>query len=209
MNESENEKKHYNFPNRKNGKFCPFDKFPPLNISIESNLFIASSKDEKYKDANRFFGFGRFVNEHLLLSPYEVMFLYHIGLSLDIPLKANELWKFCCSLCGKSIFPLHYAVYHYFRCRYWVVRDGSLFGAVFVLYKDHPDIVHSTYTVSLVDNWNCVNKVAPPMSRVDWSIKKSRVLVRVIVPNGVDMSDVSCISKFTIETLILKRVVAK
>ncbi|OHT05853.1 tRNA intron endonuclease, catalytic C-terminal domain containing protein [Tritrichomonas foetus] len=189
-----------------NGKFKPTDPLPDLTVSKLGSLFIISDDCEGQEIIFKSFAFGKKINNIFILSPYEVMFLKQIQCNMNLKENETQLWKHCCSFFGPSIFPIHYAIYHFFRCRYWVVRDGSIFGAIFVLYIDHPDQVHSKYTVSLINDWDQVTEIAPSITRVDWAIRKSRILVKVNVPTDSNFDDPSCISNFTIEAICVKRI---
>lgn len=188
------------------GSFSPDEELPSIVIDYLNNLFIVKEtqigRDKLFKS----FGFGRYTGNYLILSPYEVFFLSLCGANLQFPCSQQDLWNICCNLCGKSIFPTHFAVYQYFRCRFFVVRDGCTFGCDFVLYEDHPDVVHSTFTVSILDNWDEMNRQIVLSTRVGWSVKKSSILVHVSIPDDVDLSDSKCISLLKIEALQVKRV---
>ena len=210
MNEEKTYKKSTIFRKPENGKFMPKDPLPKLCIKKLSSFFTISNDDESHKILFNKFGFGRIQSNIFILSPYETMFLYQLQkdpkmIIIEPQTDSFNLWNYCCSLCGPSIFPIHYAIYHYFRCRYWVVRDGSIYGFLFVLYSDHPNLVHSKYTVQLVNNWNNVWEIAPSVTRINWGIKKTSILVRVIVPLEVDYQNPDCISNFTIESMCIQR----
>ena len=173
-----------------------------------ASIFIISNDCEGKNIIFKNFGFGRKQNNIFILSPYEAMFIRQIQKDPDmINIEGlndiNALWQYCCSLFAPTLFPIQYAIYHYFRCRYWVVRDGSIYGFLFVLYSDHPDQVHSAYTVQLVNDWNEVWEIAPSVTRINWGVKKTSLLV--VIPDECDLNDPNCISNFEIESMCLKR----
>ena len=43
-----------------------------------------------------------------------------------------------------------YAVYHHFRSKGWVVKDGTKFGVEFLLYQEGPAFFHAQYSVKIV-----------------------------------------------------------
>lgn len=210
MEENPNKKIKKGFEKPDNGRFIPTDPLPKLLIQKLTSFFIIPDDCEGQKIIFQKFGFGRKQSNIFILSPYEVMFLRQIQkdtsmITIEGHNDISELWKYCCSLFAPTVFPIQYAIYHYFRCRYWIVRDGSLYGFLFVLYPDHPDLAHSKYTVQLVNDWNEVWDLAPSTTRINWGVKKTSLLVRVIVPSENDFNDPSCISNFVIESMCLKR----
>lgn len=63
-----------------------------------------------------------------------------------------NLWAKCVEL-NKQInqcFITKYAAYFYFRSKSFIVKNGTKFGADFVLYSQNPTFVHSTYSVLLI-----------------------------------------------------------
>lgn len=210
MNDKNEYKKSYSLNLPENGKFMPTDPLPRLDIKKLYSFFIIPDDCEGQKIIFNHFGFGRKQGNIFILSPYEVLFLSQLQkdpnmISIENKNDINELWQYCCSLFGPSIFPIQYAIYHYFRCRYWVVRDGSIYGFLFVLYSDHPDVVHSKYTVQMIEDWNEVLLIAPSITRINWGVRKKALLVRVIVPSESDLKNPDCISTFVIESMCLQR----
>lgn len=59
----------------------------------------------------------------------------------------DEMWDKFCRV--DLDFPHKYAVYHHFRSKGWVVKDGCKFGADFLLYKDGPPFYHASYSVCI------------------------------------------------------------
>lgn len=182
-------------------RFLPSAAIPSVAIEFNGAFFSVPKGDPASEILFGTFGFGRFLGPLLVLSPYEAYFL-----TLAVGGDRGRVWAQCCAMCGAGAFPVRYAVYHHYRCLLWVVRDGSLFGADFVLYSDHPDLVHSSYAVAVVDSWDGAEEEARALSRVAWNVKKAVVLVKVARNEDLDMSNPECIGKMEIEAVSLKRV---
>lgn len=206
------------FPNKIHGKFQPNELLPPLIIKQLVSIFIVPDDCQGQKILFEKFVFGYKRNNLFILNPYEVFFLNQIQTDASLIHIENfrnpseiggndskKLWNYCCSLFPPTIFPIQYAVYHFFRCRFWVVRDGSIFGALFVLYPDHPNLVHSSFTVSLIYNWQDIKSIAPTLVRINSGIKKSAIVIKVIVPDAPDFTDPNCISSFLVEAVSMNR----
>lgn len=185
-------------------KFLPFSEVPEVKVSFNFSFFYIPKTDQSSIILFEQFGFGRFLGPYLVLTPYETYFLFLLKDDIGFNDK-QQLWELCCSLCGKNVFPIKYAVYHYYRCMLWVVRDGSLFGSDFVMYCDHQELVHSSYIVSIVDDWEDIHGVARELSRVAWNVKKTVVLVRVKRDSDLNLNNPDCLSKMEIEAVNLKR----
>ena len=59
------------------------------------------------------------------------------------PLSSSDLWSEFCRLVPR--FPFIYAAFLHLRAAGWMCRPGLQFGADFVLYRRHPEYVHSDY----------------------------------------------------------------
>ena len=59
-------------------------------------------------------------------------------------------------------FPYQYAVYHHFRAKGYVVKDGTKFGCDFLLYKEGPPFYHAQYSVRIM--W--------PQQNVKWQFMR-------------------------------------
>ena len=69
------------------------------------------------------------------------VYTYYFNFFLD------ELWRRFNSLIEN--FCENYAVYHYFRSKGWVVKDGTKFGVNFLLYQEGPAYYHAQYSVKI------------------------------------------------------------
>ena len=59
-------------------------------------------------------------------------------------------------------FPYQYAVYHHFRAKGYVVKDGTKFGCDFLLYKEGPPFYHAQYSV----------RIMQPQQNVKWQFMR-------------------------------------
>eukprot|EP00794_Sanderia_malayensis_P011996 gene11996-13234_t len=129
----------------------------------------------------------------------------------------SDLWKQFRIL--KPRFVESYTVYHYFRSKGWIVRDGIEYGSDFLLYKDGMPFYHSSYAVFsyLVDKseignssnslpWTfpyltCINRVAE-------HVVKEVLLCFVIKPDDFDDEELNsqkCLLKLTVQEILLRR----
>lgn len=184
------------------GKFEPVRDLPDFEIERYGPLFIVPDTCEHQELIFKTFCFGKFANNLLVLTPYEVFFINLLQGRENL----SELWQICSRMCKPGFFATRYAVYHHYRCKLWVVRDGSTFGGDFVLYKDHPDQVHSNYIVVVLDKWDDRDKRTIVASRVACSVKKQTLFVRIVIPDGCDLNNYECVQSFTLEDIVMKRV---
>jgi tRNA splicing endonuclease len=185
-------------------KFTPDASLPHARVVRHGDFYgIPAPACDAYFDH---FAIGHFANSLLILSPFEIFFLATVGADLAPPPDRQALWAECAALFPPSVFARHYAVYHYYRCRLWVVRDGAVFGAHFALYADHPDVVHSRFTVAVLDDWAGRDGEALCASRVAWAVRKSALLVRVRAPEGADFGTPACLAALAIEDVAVERV---
>ncbi|RWS31533.1 tRNA-splicing endonuclease subunit Sen2-like protein [Leptotrombidium deliense] len=137
-------------------------------------------------------------------------------------LSLSKMWNLFCNLHNSNDFtefPVLYAVYHYFRAKGWIVRNGLQFGSDYLLYKEGPPFYHSLFSVTVVRKSNESNKCKPELSwkyllgfnRVTNCVAKQSMLCFVLIPD--DLSDQcwkhpSVIEKFKIQTVAMERWVA-
>jgi tRNA-intron lyase len=190
-------------------KFTPNAALPRVEILRHGVLFVVPDSDPNGNDLFDHFAFGHFTGPFLVLSPFEVFFLAMLNSDVTAGLTVQDLWIHCSSLFPATVFARHYAVYHYYRCKLWVVRDGSVFGAHFVLYPDHQDLVHSKFMVIVVDDWGERNSEILRVSRITSAVQKSAVLVHVNVPTDANFETPGCLSTFSIEDVTVRRVKVK
>lgn len=179
--------------------------------------------------------------EHLQLSLEEAFFLtYGLGVLEVVAARTKkiveplQLFQLCRSL---SYFPpssallvrpddpflLKYVVYHHYRSRGWVVRDGVKFSVDYMIYNRGPVFSHAEFAVQIVPSYSdpywkdqekketnswwwlhCVN-------RVQSQVLKTLVLVYVEVPPPVEgaVKDIGeFLGKFKVREFVLKRWVA-
>jgi tRNA-intron lyase len=127
---------------------------------------------------------GRTPERVLLLADCEALFLAKaLGCLLVAekgekdPLTLDRLWKHFSDL--SEDFPLRYAVYHHFRSKNWVVKDGTKYGGDFLLYKDGPPFYHATYSVRIQANHPPSWTELAALNRVTESAAKELLLVQV------------------------------
>ena len=88
--------------------------------------------------------------EPLQLSPEETFFMAHNLQCLRVtrlgdaaPMSSAELWRELVRLVPR--FAYTYTAFVHFRAAGWMARPGLQFGADMVLYRRHPEYVHSDY----------------------------------------------------------------
>ncbi|KAK9104090.1 hypothetical protein Scep_020934 [Stephania cephalantha] len=149
------------------------------------------------------------------LSLEEAFYLSHDLKCLKIigedkcPKNDDEVWQYMKS--KKTMFPDFYKAYSHFRTKNWVVRSGSQYGVDYVAYRHHPTLVHSEYAV-LVSSEGAGNE-SPRLKvwsdfhctiRLCGSVAKT-LLVLNIKKNGHDASLPSCLEKFNVGELTIRR----
>lgn len=148
----------------------------------------------------------------VVLSPHEAFFLtYAIGCldiksdqaqSMDIDTCWTELRKYLQGSHIKTDFAIEFGVYHYCRTRGWIVKSGHNYGTNFLLYKDSPASVHSSYAVLVVQAGQ-KNPEWPEVlthSRVIQSVSKELLMAVVYHPTGV-FDRPSCIKDMRVRFL--------
>lgn len=149
------------------------------------------------------------------LSPVEAFFLaFGLGCLLvecpkasfveDPELSIDDLWSIFCSY--DKDFPYQYAVYHHFRAKGYVVKDGTKFGCDFLLYKEGPPFYHAHYSVRIMQpHQNRTWQFISGLNRVTESAGKELLLAQVtedeeieeidleINPNSSNFSDIGTI----------------
>ena len=187
------------------GCFLPNLDLPILNIKLENKIIYVNSELEIKKKLFYNFGFGKFFENDLILSPYEFFFLFDIGKCININKSKEELWNFCLNYSDPKIFIKSYKVYLHFRSLLWIVRDGSIYGSNFVLYSDHPDLVHSDYTITIFSDFSDFSLKSILLTRICWSIKKQAILIVINIPNDLNLTDPNCIDSLIIESICINR----
>lgn len=77
--------------------------------------------------------------------------------------------EFCSRYKDLSIgFEHRYLVYRLCRECGWIPKQGSQYGCDYVLYRDNPDLCHSTYCVNLVQDKNM-----PSLRAVSGAVRSS------------------------------------
>ena len=74
-----------------------------------------------------------------------------------------------------------YAVYHHFRSKGWVVKDGTKFGVEFLLYQEGPAYFHAQYSVKIVSENSPMMtwKTLSELNRVTESSSKELLLAEI------------------------------
>jgi len=147
---------------------------------INENSEISSSNNDKKTE--------------LYLSPFEAFYLsFGLGCLVvreeendELHLTIDALWrKFNQS---NPNFCEEYAVYHHFRSKGWVVKDGTKFGVEFLLYQEGPAFFHAQYSVKIVsENSPMTWKTLSGLNRVTESTSKELLLAE-ISQNNSDIS---------------------
>ena len=166
---------------------------------------------------------------YLRLELWEAFFLtYGLGCLLvsncdndDKDMSIDEMWEKFCHI--SDYFRLKYAVYHHFRSKGWVVKDGCKFGADFLLYKDGPPFYHASYSVWIRKHRKIVNYTDnKEVSNLDWtslsglnrvteSASKELLLIDVYEPDDVDEKALTVshyLNSIKLEEVLVRRWVA-
>ncbi|CAH1984279.1 unnamed protein product [Acanthoscelides obtectus] len=154
------------------------------------------------------------LSENVCLSLEEAFFLTHAVECLVIKsenevLEIEQVWKEFCKI--NKDFPVHYAVYFYFRAKNWVVKPGIKFGGDYLLYKQGPSFFHAAYVVVI----NIVNPQSGEkqrsmenpsvmgLNRLSETAGKDLIICKVTLPeNGIDYKNMQSV---LIEELLVRR----
>lgn len=89
--------------------------------------------------------------EDTIIMPHEAYYMAQLGM-LSVFRTSNH-WVSMSLLeiadCFGNDFPTTYAVYYHYKSRGWIVRDGSQYGANFLLYNEPPEFCHSEFAVKV------------------------------------------------------------
>lgn len=146
------------------------------------------------------------------------------------PLTIMQMWELFCraSIVGKpdqtiradNPFILSYVVYHHFRSLGWVVRSGIKFCADWVLYGSRGPVGgHAEFAVCMVPVYADGRPVDMMEDRSSWrwlgtvnrvcaGVKKTLILVHVVVPDEIEADDLDSpqiLTKYIIKEIALKR----
>jgi len=152
--------------------FEPKIEFSELRIPAMKDIKVQQSHSENRLLPNE----DRDKTGYLRLELCEAFFLsYGLGCLLVCDcdneyeeMSIDEMWDKFCRV--DLEFPHKYAVYHHFRSKGWVVKDGCKFGADFLLYKDGPPFYHASYSVCLRRHINDKNLASDnDIKNLDWT----------------------------------------
>ncbi|KAH9448764.1 hypothetical protein MJO28_015222 [Puccinia striiformis f. sp. tritici] len=146
------------------------------------------------------------------------------------PLTILEMWDLFChasiqdsqdqTIRADNPFILSYVVYHHFRSLGWVVRSGIKFCADWVLYGSRGPVGgHAEFAVCMIPVYANGKPVQMMEDRSSWrwlstvnrvcsGVKKTLILVHVIVPDDIDSDELdspSILTKYIIKEIALKR----
>jgi len=161
--------------------------------------------------------------EYLQLDLQEAFFLKYALNCISIKdknkvLSIDDCWMRFRSDINNSadIFILKYVVYHYYRSRGWIVKEGLKYGVDYVLYQKGPVFSHSEYAISIIpvmeeqNNLNYVNDI-PTIheinctNRVCNQVLKKLVYCYVIIPKNVDLRTANCLQHYHVYEIRMKR----
>ncbi|KAI8976272.1 tRNA intron endonuclease [Pilobolus umbonatus] len=105
-----------------------------------------------------------------------------------------------------TLFPIHYAVYHYYRSIGWVPKNGMKFGVDYVLYETGASSQHAAYAIIIIPvnshsevehkQWDWLLR----LNRICTQVKKTLVLCYVHVP-----ADPTQLPEYRVQEVIYKR----
>lgn len=147
------------------------------------------------------------------------------------PLTILEMWKLFClssikekqddkAIKADNPFILSYVVYHHFRSLGWVVRSGIKFCTDWVLYGSKGPVGgHAEFAVCMIPVFADGTPIKMIEDRTSWrwlstvnrvcaGVKKTLILVYVIVPTDVDCDETespSILTKYIVKEMAIKR----
>ncbi|PVU95497.1 hypothetical protein BB561_001802 [Smittium simulii] len=147
-------------------RFEDFTQKNENSVSVEQFTLDRRSKKkgEKSHNINLFGSINAETSssmEPLQLTPCETLYLSTAVGCLTILDKFNNefsleaVWKLLFQTESNSILwsnklLVEYAVYHFYKSRGWIVKNGLKFSVDFVLYKSGPQSSHSEYSVKII-----------------------------------------------------------
>ncbi|KAI9312756.1 hypothetical protein BX666DRAFT_1986239 [Dichotomocladium elegans] len=157
--------------------------------------------------------------EEMRLDLYEAFYLLYALNAIVIRdpqqniLSIDKCWQLF-SDCIPS-FGVHYGVYHHYRSRGWVPKQGTKFGVDYVLYRPGPRHSHADFAVKIVpvgkdedDNrplsemgWTEIQRI----SRVCAQVRKTLILCHVKVNGTLECPPQSRQPGIEIQEVIIKR----
>lgn len=198
---------------------------PKINIKVEDKFIKNDSSKERESENVE----SKDLPTYLRLDLWEAFFLsYGLGCLLvsdsdnfDEEMSIDNMWVKFCQV--SDYFPIKYAVYHHFRSKGWVVKDGCKFGADFLLYKDGPPFYHASYSVWIrrltANTDNICTKKLPDLdwtslsglNRVTESASKEILIVDISEPDNLTDKTTTVseyLKNIKLEELLVRRWVA-
>lgn len=132
----------------------------------------------------------------------------------QVLLSTRQLWKIFSE--ASSDFVERYVVYHHFRSKGLVPRSGAKFAAPYVIYHRGPAYHHSSYVVHIETHKHAEGKKKKRSGKLKWndlnalmrvtaSVSKQLILVYLKFPPPHKLSNVECLSEFSIKELLVSR----
>nr|XP_039262789.1 tRNA-splicing endonuclease subunit Sen2-like [Styela clava] len=137
------------------------------------------------------------------------LFISYESKEIDI----SEQWNLFCS--KKKRFPVTYAVYHHFRTKGWVPKEGLKFGTDYILYKHGPSYTHAAYAVIIQEVNDDLTNSDRSSRHLTWtsmaglgrlvsSVSKS-LLICSITSTNIDTSSPNCLKQMNIYETVFSR----
>lgn len=125
------------------------------------------------------------------------------------PKSYDQIWQYMKS--RSALFPYLYKAYSHLRMKNWVVMSGITYGADFVAYRHHPELVHSEYAVIVSSEeegdadkrlrvWSDIHCA----TRLCGGVAKT-LLVLDISRNGHSADSPSCLESYTVKERTITR----
>ncbi|XP_062002589.1 tRNA-splicing endonuclease subunit Sen2-1-like [Rosa rugosa] len=170
-----------------------------LNRSCFGEAMVTAEKDKQWFELSLEEGF------------YLSYALKCLRIVEDKCLKSDEqLWP--CMKSRSALFPYFYKAYCHLRMKNWVVMSGITYGADFVAYRHHPELVHSEYAVivSLEEEEGGANNRLRVWSDVHCATRlcggvAKTLLVLDISRNGHSADSPSCLESYTVKERTITR----
>ncbi|PQP92149.1 tRNA-splicing endonuclease subunit Sen2-1 [Prunus yedoensis var. nudiflora] len=184
------------------------------------SVLLAAEQEQAHLLGRAYFG-NRVINAEkdkhwFQLDMEEAFFLCYSLKCLKIagedkrPKDVQELWQHMKS--KKAAFPDFYKAYSHLRLKNWVVRPGFKYGADFVAYRHHPNLVHSDYAVLVSSEGDgeangrlrVWSDFIHGTLRLCLGVVKT-LLVLSISKNGHDAASPSCLENYTVDERTVSR----
>ncbi|CEF64297.1 tRNA-splicing endonuclease subunit Sen2 [Strongyloides ratti] len=145
-----------------------------------------------FSDGESLIGYNRIA--FYLAECLELLTIYSLQ---NEKLTTDEFWSLCIN--WDKNFLIDYAVYKFFKEKYWVIRTGLNFGCKYILYKNSPEICHGNAAVyimpkSTFEKSDFETNASRAQQRLLSNVKKDLIYCYItFLKNDFNINDKECL----------------